>query len=255
MKDASDICLYEVGVLIQVEGLVINEINYKSAVTFNPGDWIELYNPKEASIDISNWQIKDDNDTHVFVIPEGTQIAGNGFLVVVKDAAAFSSVFPNIPYIGELDFGFGGSDAVRVYNSDSKLLDEVSYDSIAPWPTCADETGNTLELITPDLDNSLPENWSCINENGSPNAVNSSELSIEVIDSKSITVYPNPVKSTLYIKGDSLVYDIQVYSLLGQHVMTAFNTNEIDVSLFNQGVYLVKISTENTMTIKRIIKF
>ena len=255
VKDASDICLYEVGVLIQVEGLVINEINYKSAVTFNPGDWIELYNPKEASIDISNWQIKDDNDTHVFVIPEGTQIAGNGFLVVVKDAAAFSSVFPNIPYIGELDFGFGGSDAVRVYNSDSKLLDEVSYDSIAPWPTCADETGNTLELITPDLDNSLPENWSCINENGSPNAVNSNELSIEVIDSKSITVYPNPVKSTLYIKGDSLVYDIQVYSLLGQHVMTAFNTNEIDVSLFNQGVYLVKISTENTMTIKRIIKF
>ena len=35
VKDASDICLYEVGVLIQVEGLVINEINYKSAVTFN----------------------------------------------------------------------------------------------------------------------------------------------------------------------------------------------------------------------------
>ena len=66
VKDASDICLYEVGVLIQVEGLVINEINYKSAVTFNPGDWIELYNPKEASIDISNWQIKDDNDDPCF---------------------------------------------------------------------------------------------------------------------------------------------------------------------------------------------
>ena len=36
------------------------------------------------------------------------------------------------------------------------------------WPTCADGTGNTLELIHPDLDNALAENWHCINENGSP---------------------------------------------------------------------------------------
>ena len=105
-----------------VEGLVINEINYRSSVAFDPGDWIELYNPKAVTIDISNWQIKDDNSTHVFVLPEGTQIAGNGFLVIVKDAAAFSSVFPNIPFIGELDFGFGGSDAVRLFNSESKLF-------------------------------------------------------------------------------------------------------------------------------------
>ena len=255
VKDIADICSYEVDVPIEVEGLVINEINYKSSVTFNPGDWIELYNPKAGTIDISNWQIKDDNDTHVFVIPEGTQIAGNGFLVLVKDAAAFSSVFPNIPYIGELDFGFGGSDAVRVYNSDSKLMDDVSYDSIAPWPTCADETGNTLELITPDLDNELPENWSCINDNGSPNAVNSGGLSINDLDPHSITVYPNPVNNTLYIAGNSERYDIEVYSLLGQRVMTASNSSEIDVSSFNEGIYLIKISTENTTTVKRIVKF
>ena len=255
IKDIADICSYEVDVPIEVEGLVINEINYKSSVTFNPGDWIELYNPKAGTIDISNWQIKDDNDTHVFVIPEGTQIAGNGFLVLVKDAAAFSSVFPNIPYIGELDFGFGGSDAVRVYNSDSKLMDDVSYDSIAPWPTCADETGNTLELITPDLDNELPENWSCINDNGSPNAVNSGGLSINDLDPHSITVYPNPVNNTLYIAGNSERYDIEVYSLLGQRVMTASNSSEIDVSSFNEGIYLIKISTENTTTVKRIVKF
>jgi len=255
VKDGAEICLYEQGVPIEVEGPIINEINYSSSVAFNAGDWIELYNPKTASIDISNWQIKDDNNTHVFVIPEGTQIEGNGFLVIVKDAAAFSNVFPNTPYLGELGFGFGGSDAVRLYNSDSKLLDKVSYDSIAPWPTCADETGNTLELMTPDLDNELPANWSCINENGSPNAVNSTGLSIEDLDPHLITVYPNPVKNTLYIVGNSEGYNIEVYSLLGQRVMTASNVNEIDVSLFDEGVYLIRVSTENTTTVKRIIKF
>jgi hypothetical protein len=255
VKDGADVCSYEVGVPIGVEGLVINEINYRSSVAFDPGDWIELYNPKAVTIDISNWQIKDDNSTHVFVLPEGTQIAGNGFLVIVKDEAAFSSVFPNIPFIGELDFGFGGSDAVRLYNPDSKLLDEVYYESEFPWPTCADETGKTLELITPDLDNSLPENWDCINENGSPNAVNSTGLSIEDVDSNSIALYPNPASNTLYILGNSVGYNIEVYSLVGQLVMTAPNTNQINVRSLNQGVYLIKISTETTTVTKRFIKF
>ena len=255
VNDGSEICSYEVAVPIEVEGLVINEINYRSSLSFNPGDWIELYNPKSTAIDLSNWQIRDDNNTHIFVVPEGTQIAANGFLVFVKDAAAFSSVFPNTPFIGELDFGFGGSDAVRVYNSESKISDEVYYDSVAPWPTCADETGNTLELITPDLDNELPEHWSCINDNGSPNAVNSPGLSVDNVDSNSIALYPNPVKNTLYIKGNSGSYDIEVYSILGQRVMTDFDVNEIDLTSFNEGVYLIRVSTETTTTVKRIIKF
>ena len=60
---------------------------------------------------------------------------------------------------------------MRLYNSHGTLLDEVYYDSELLWPSCADETGNTLELISPDLDNLLPENWNCINENGSPKAI------------------------------------------------------------------------------------
>ena len=118
-----------------------------------------------------------------------------------------------------------------------------------------EEAGNTLELITTDLDNSLPESWSCINENGSPNAVNNSELSVENISSGLIKVYPNPVKNTLYIAGGSDVYNIEVYSLLGQLVMKVSNTNEINVSLFTEGVYLIKISAGNATTTKRFIKF
>ena len=255
VQDASEVCSYVESVPVRVEALVINEINFSSSDTFNPGDWIELYNPEPLSMDISNWQIKDDNDTHVFVIPEGTQIEGNGYLVFVKDESDFASVFPDVPYIGELGFGFGGSDAVRLYTYENKLVDEVYYESEAPWPTCANETGNTLELITPDLDNLLPENWDCMNENGSPNAVNSNGLSTENITFSSIRVHPNPVRNTLYIAGNSANYNIKVYSLLGQIVMTASNTNEIDVSLFPEGIYLIKISAENTTTTKRFIKF
>ncbi len=35
----------------------------------------------------------------------------------------------------------------------------VDYDDEAPWPTEPDDTGPTLELIHPDFNNELPENW------------------------------------------------------------------------------------------------
>ena len=156
--------------------IVINEINYRSIDTLDTNDWIELYNPNTSELDISNWEIKDDNDTHVFVIPEGTQIEGEGYLVIVKNANDFASILPNIPYLGELDFGFGGSDAVRLYDQNGTLQDSVDYLSEAPWPSCADETGYTLELISPELDNELPEHWDCINVSGSPNTTNDDSI-------------------------------------------------------------------------------
>ncbi len=235
--------------------LVINEINYRSSDTFNPDDWIEIYNPKAEPIDISNWELRDENDANVFIIPDGTQIQGNGFLVFVKDESDFISMFPNIPFIGELGYGLGRADRVRLYNSGGDIIDDVSYDSESPWPSCADETGNTLELIEPNLENSLPENWDCINENGSPNAVNSEQLFVEDNELSLIKLYPNPVNSTLFIRGIEGDYNIDVYTLLGQLVLSINNSNEIDMSLFKQGVYMIKIWNKNTSTVKRILKF
>ena len=60
--------------------------------------------------------------------------------MIVKNANEFTSILPNIPYVGELDFGFGGSDAVRLYDQNGTMQDSVVYQSAAPWPSCADET-------------------------------------------------------------------------------------------------------------------
>ena len=152
--------------------LVINEINYKSIDTFDTDDWIELYNPNTSAIDLSNWELKDNDDTHIFIIPDGTQIEGEGYLVVVKNETDFTSVLPGVAYVGEFDYGFGDSDAVRLYTPNGTLQDIVDYQSLAPWPGCADGSGYTLELLLPALDNALPGNWACINVNGTPNAVN-----------------------------------------------------------------------------------
>ena len=235
--------------------IVINEINYKSSASFNADDWIELYNPNSTSVDLSNWQIKDDDDTHIFTIPEGTQIGGEEFLVFVKDTFDFISVFPNMSYLGELGFGLGGSDSVRLFNSTGTLQDEVVYQSDAPWPSCADETGYALELIAPDLDNTLPENWDCINVNGSPNAINISQLTTEDFAINGIKVYPNPVKNLLYIGSHNDRFDIEVFSILGQNILTIKTTNQVDLSSFDPGMYLLKIKTKTATIIRKVMKY
>lgn len=237
-----------------LDPIVINEINYKSSDDFNADDWVELYNPNTSAVDLSNWQIKDDDDSHVFTIPSETSIDAEGYLVFVKDASDFSEVFPQISYIGEIDFGFGSSDAVRLFDQNGTPQDEVYYQSDAPWPDCADETGDTLELISPELDNSLPENWDCINPNGSPNAINNGLISVDDISMDQIKIYPNPVQRTLYISGLSEITKIEVYSVMGQRVLIDYDSSNINVSQLSQGLYYLTLSKGNQRTHITFIK-
>jgi len=152
-------------------GVVINEINYRPSIT---GDWVELYNPTDETIDIGLWMLKDDNDGHVFTIPENTSLSANDFIVLCKDIASFEILFSEVNNIGDFGFGLGGGDQVRLFDSSEKLVDKVEYDEEDPWPEESDGQGAILELIHPSLDNNRVENWAASNSNnGTPGEINS----------------------------------------------------------------------------------
>ena len=111
-----------------------------------------------------------------------------------------------------------------------------------------------LELIAHELDNSSPESWNCINQNGSPNVINNSNLAVEYFEINDIKVYPNPVNDKLFIGGSHDRFDVEVYSILGQKVDSVLATNQLDLSTFDTGVYFIKIKTNNQTVIKKIIK-
>ena len=156
-------------------GVVINEINYNSLDSFDPDDWVEIYNSSNETIDLGSWLLKDDNDDHIFTIPLNTLLLPNQYLVFCTDTIKFAALFPDVnPYYGDLGFGLGGGgDIVRLFDYNGLLVDIVEYDDIAPWDTLADGSGPTLELNHPSLDNTLGENWSASQGHGTPGAVNS----------------------------------------------------------------------------------
>jgi hypothetical protein len=248
--------------------IVINEINYKSSDNFDTGDWIELYNPNEIEIDISGWILKDSNDSNEYIFPQGTIIEATSFLVIVRNSDDFSNFFPEITsFIGEFDFGLSGSDAVRLFDNELVIQDEVYYESSDPWPVLSDGVGYTLELIDPSYDNLLPNSWTNINYHGSPNAVNSATASISEVEDIYSRIYPNPFVSDLYILFELnnrenttiQLFDLKgsLISVIHQGVLNAgmhkISRNFEDL---NSGIYLLKIKTSSGVSkTEKLIKF
>ena len=87
----------------------------------------------------------------------------------------------------------------------------------------------------------------------------SGTLSISDSNETNVTLYPNPVKSTLNIESRSSLVALQLYDLLGQEILnlTEFvdRRNSIEIGDLSSGTYIVKILLENgDSTIRKIIK-
>ena len=80
-------------------------------------------------------------------------------------------------------------------------------------------------------------------------------LSTEAYINERATIYPNPVKDILTIKGVSQISKISIYTLSGQLLIEhKGNTNTIDVSEFKDGIYFLTITTELGEINKKIVK-
>ena len=160
----------------QIADVIINEINYNSAIGNDAGDWVELYNASGAPVDLSLWYFKDGGSDY-FSIPDGMMIPTDGYLVLVEDSLLFQTAYPSITnFIGNFD-GFklsNNGEFISISNADASYQDTVHYNDISPWPTEPDGTGPTLQLRSPDLDNALASSWSTFDP--TPGSMNTQPL-------------------------------------------------------------------------------
>jgi len=256
-------------VISDIPSIVINEIFYKSDDVFNSGDWVELYNNSLTEVDLSNWTFQDENDDNTFVIPEGTIIAPNDYLVLCNNYQLFNYCFPNVEnVIGDMTFGFDSKgELLRLKHREGNLIDYVMYDSKSPWPVFPNGYGYSLELISPDSDNALPENWQSSWVNfGTPGRENSNEDSIE--DDLSnfpqyLICYPNPFSDLTnigYFINKSVEVEILICNSKGQKIASLKNgvetvgihKFECDLRYLKNGTYFIQMicNQELTKTIK-----
>jgi hypothetical protein len=68
-----------------------------------------------------------------------------------------------------------------------------------------------------------------------------------------ITVYPNPTNGVINISGVEKVDAIKVFSINGQLVKEAVNTNRLDLSSQRSGLYMIEVQHEGATSVNKLI--
>ncbi|HVZ73416.1 MAG TPA: lamin tail domain-containing protein [Polyangia bacterium] len=105
--------------------IVINEVESNGDAV---GDWIELTNAGTATADISGYKLKDDTDSHAFVVvPSGTTLAPGGYYAIYVFAT----------------FGLGAPDMARLFDPAGNLIDSYSWTThaVGTYGRCPNGTG------------------------------------------------------------------------------------------------------------------
>jgi hypothetical protein len=140
--------------------VVIDEIMYAPVVP--NAAFVEFYNNStNTTFDLSGWQLPELS----YTFPNGSELGPVGFLVLANNRAAFAAAYGATNPVFDVFSGTlqpgqpltlltpGGNGASNT------TVAEVAFDSVLPWPTNADGTGSSLQLIDPRQDNWRLGNW------------------------------------------------------------------------------------------------
>ena len=137
--------------------VVINELMVEPVTGERDGEFIELFNKGNESIDLSAWAFTDGVD---YNFPGGTILPSNGYLVVAANPQITAAAFPNAtvlgPYLGNLA---NGGEFIRLADQWGNTVDKLHYHTGGDWPRLAAGGGSSLELRHPDMDNADPSAW------------------------------------------------------------------------------------------------
>jgi hypothetical protein len=82
-----------------------------------------------------------------------------------------------------------------------------------------------------------------------------STLTVEeiILDDSSISVYPNPASEVINISTRNSIRNVEIFDILGKTVIRSENSEQINVSNLQAGIYLVKVFTDKGQITKKIV--
>ena len=233
---------------INPTNVVINEFmadnqDYITDNYFEYEDWIELYNNSNNDFDLTGLYLSDDKSNYMKWPFPDTSIASHGFIVIWADNDLVQG-----PMHTNFKLSKSGEAIYLSYSSDN-ILDSISYGiqitdiSYGRYPNGTGSFGSMLPTIS---------------STNSPFSVD------EIVFSPEVSVYPNPADNWFEINlksYDLCKWHMEMITMTGKTVMshefvvnpTDVFTKRFDVGSFNKGMYLIKMSSEKEILIKKII--
>jgi hypothetical protein len=141
----------------------LSQVAYDTPGTDSAEEWIEIYNPTAAPIDIGGYRIADNGGT--FTIPGVAIVAPGKHYLVARNAAGFAALFPGrTPDLVGMTLNLGNTaDLLRLLDPTGVEIDRVQWESAtAGWPIAA-TTGASIRRTDPTVDTDTVADWQVLN--------------------------------------------------------------------------------------------
>ena len=253
-------------------GISITEIMPDpSMVSDSYGEWFEIFNSTDTSININGWIIKDLDDDYHIIGSEGLEviIEPGEYVVMARNDNQSLNGGVSVGYQYS-NFTLSSNDEIILTNSSGAILDEVHYTD--SW---AYDNGVSMEIHDIELDNGIYENWFSSTAqygNGDYGTPGASWQSLNVSDIFQILkpqfslmgAFPNPFNSSTSIKFNvfnSGKYFIKAYTLNGSFTETLFEgalepgSHDFQWVVKNKpsGIYLIKMESTIAKEVKKVL--
>ncbi|WP_242205827.1 T9SS type A sorting domain-containing protein [Aestuariivivens insulae] len=260
------------------------KLHFKSA---GNTDYILPNNPNNISIDIDKiefaasvpttlkeiYNFDIDNDTEGFTATNGA-ISGpiGGILTFTPTVDKYAKLEQTMHHVDAdvhkqihitLKNNSATNDQLRLVSSGpTQLLDMSTSDATEKTYTfdmssVVEWTGN--QLFTIGIGSTVAATPGQANDAGTVEIntiVVDNVLSTKKLDQSAFSLYPNPAKGILNIKGLTDVAKVELFSITGKRVMstTKLIDNKMDISALRSGLYLVKITnSDNAFAVKKLV--
>ncbi|MBI9037190.1 MAG: CotH kinase family protein [Bacteroidales bacterium] len=231
-------------------GLVINEFlaDNESIIPDQNGefdDWIELYNNRDTEIELKDYFLSDlNNDLTLWAFPD-TSIKPNDYLIIWADNDEQSGLHANF------QLSLSG-DEIYLINSDTIIIDGIEFGSQSQDTSTGRFPNGTGEFII------MPTTFSA--ENFVFEGVD------EFYNSLVVNVFPNPAREKVFIAIENIgndSFELQLMNIEGcilysKNIPKNNNSSlkqieEIDISNFSKGIYIIKIQNNKLLFTKKIL--
>ena len=138
--------------------LYITEVFYDTPGKDSEEEWIELYNPTTADLDISGLILRDNSGK--WKLPSGTVINANSTIIVAKDRDGFLGLGYDLPSnVSGMSLALSNTgDVLKLMNGDT-IIDMVAWENyIEDWNIVADTNESIQRTSSTDTD--TVEDWS-----------------------------------------------------------------------------------------------
>ncbi|HNU51587.1 MAG TPA: lamin tail domain-containing protein [Verrucomicrobiota bacterium] len=160
--------------------LRITEIMYHPAGG-DPYEFIELQNTGSTTIHVGGYAFEGID----YTFPPGTTLGAGARIVLASGVSpdAFAQEYPGVPVFGYFGLSLAnGGERLVLRDAAGAVATAVEYGDGGGWPTAADGSGSSLEVLDPRGDPDAPANWQAsARRGGSPGAATVPMVSPSVV--------------------------------------------------------------------------